>query len=69
MNRKSQYIRKDCGVKQARLAEVCALLRKEFQIGIERKGTYSSLFNRKLERHIQTASGMLRQGTIDHGLG
>ena len=69
MNRTTQHVRTDCGGELARSAEFCATMKNEFQIGIERTGTYSSWFNGKVERHIQTACGMLRLGTIDHGLG
>ena len=69
MNRITQHIRTYCGEEIARSVEFCALTKNGFQIGIEQTGTYSSWFNRKVERHIQTACRMLRLGTIDHGLG
>ena len=36
---------------------------------MERTGTYSSWVNGKIERHNQTIEGMIRVGTVDHGLG
>ena len=67
--RKVQHIGTDCGGELARSSEFCALLKNSFQIALERTGTYSSWLNGKVERHIQTACGMLRIGTVDHGLG
>ena len=58
-----------CGDELARSSEFCALLKNGFQIALERTGNYSSRLNGKEERHIQTACGMLRIGTVDHGLG
>ena len=45
------------------------MLKEEFQIVLERTGTYSSWLNGKVERHNQTSCEMIRVGTIDHGLG
>ena len=45
------------------------MLKYEFQIVLERTGTYSSWMNGKIERHNQTITEMIRVGTIDHGLG
>ena len=59
MKRTPQHIRADYGGGLSRSAELYALLKNEFRIGIEQTGTYSSWFNNKLERHIQTACGML----------
>jgi hypothetical protein len=67
--RSTQHIRTDGGGELARSSEFCALLKDKFQIGVERTGTYSSWLNGKVERHIQTACGMLRIGTVDHDLG
>ena len=70
--RSTQHVRTDCGGELARSSEFCALLKDKFQVGVERTGTYSSWLNDKVERHIQTACGMLRIGIVDHvdhGLG
>ena len=45
------------------------MILEEFQIVIERTGTYSSWLNGKNERNNQTIEGMIRVGTVDHGLG
>ena len=69
MGRAVQHIRTDCGGELAGSSEFCALVKNTFQVGVERTGTYSSWLNGKVERHAQTACGMLRVGQIDHGLG
>ena len=69
MGREVQHIRTDQRGELAGSSELCAILKENFQVGLERTGTYSSWLNGKAERHVQTACVMLRLGTIDHGLG
>ena len=42
MVREVQHIRIDQGEELAGLSELCALLKENFQVGLERIGTYSS---------------------------
>ena len=69
MGRPVSHIRTDLGGELAGSAEFCAMLKDEFQIALERTGTYSSWMNGKVERHNQTVTEMIRVGNIDHGLG
>ena len=69
MGRAVSHIRTDLGGELARSDELCAMLKDEFQIVLERTGTYSSWMNGKVERHNRTITEMTRVGTIYHGIG
>ena len=57
------------GGELASSVKFCTMLTEEFKIVLERAGSYSSWLNGKVERHNQTIEGMIRVGTVDHGLG
>ena len=69
IGRTCSHIRTDMGGELAGSSELCAMLKNEFKIVLERTGPYSSWINGKVERHNQTCCEMIRVGTIDHGLG
>ena len=51
MGRECSHIRTDLGGELTRSSEFCHMLKEEFQIVLERTGTYSSWLNGKNERH------------------
>ena len=69
MDRSVQYIYTDCEGGLTGSSEFCAVIKNNFQVGLEQTGTYSSWLNYKTGQHIQTVCRMLRLETIGHSLG
>ena len=69
MVRSVSHIRTYLDGELADSAELYAMSKDEFQMLLERTGTYSSWMNGKVERHNQTITEMTRVGTIYHGIG